>query len=114
MATNKPLTLTLHPIDVGAAFPAIWEGLFNRLPEDDEVRAKKSKIRRIMEDDLADKVANNKATSGFKLRYDWKKIPYDPRRIFLKVTAESPVRKGKDGQGQETPPTPKSPPPPPQ
>ena len=109
---NKPLTLTLHPVDVGASFPAIWEGLFNRLPEDDEVRAKKTKIRRFMQEDLDAKEANEKATPGFKLHYDWRKIPYDPRRIFLKVTATRPIKKS--GEGEVTPPTPKSPPPPPQ
>ena len=111
---NEELTLTLKPIFVGKSFPAIWEGIFNRLPKDNEGRANQSKIRKIMNDDLADKVANNKATSGFKLHFDWKKTPNDPRRIFLKVTAERPVSKDNDNGGQETPPTPKSPPPPPQ
>jgi hypothetical protein len=114
MATKKELTLTLQPLFVGKSFPAVWAGQFNRLPDDDEVRAKKSKIRRIMEEDLANQVANGTATSGFKLHYDWKNIPDDPRKIFLKIIATRPVPKGVGGEGEVTSPTPKSPTPPPQ
>jgi len=109
---NKPLTLTLQPLFVGKSFPAIWVGQFNRLPDDGEGDANKAKIRKIMNDDLADKIAKGKATPGFKLQYDWKEIPGDARRTFLKVTAKRP--NGAGPLAQETPPTPKSPAPPPQ
>ena len=62
--TNKPLYLAFHAVDVGKSFPAIWEGIFTRVPQDDEVRAKQAKIRKVMNDDLAKQVARGRATSG--------------------------------------------------
>ena len=113
--TKEELTLTLHPVDVGKSFPAIWEGIFNELPDEDQIRTKESKIRKIMEDDLKDKIANDDATSGFRLHFKWTKIPYDPKRVFLKITAERPDPEAGDGNEEDvTSPTPKSPPPPPQ
>jgi len=116
MATkNKLLKLKLYPVDVTREFPAIWEGIFNRLPKKGEGRANKSRIMKIMNDDLARKIAANRATKGFKLHAKWTDIPYDPLRVFLKLTAiPPPAIKGIGGGGQDTSPTPKSPPPPPQ
>ena len=111
---NKPLKLTLHPVDVTRFFPSIWEGIFNRLPKKGEGGANKSRISKIMNADLAQQIANNSLLSGFKLHLQWIKIPYDPRRVFLKITAFRGQFKKEGGGGDVTSPQPKSPPPPPQ